>query len=183
MLNKEDWMYINTERDKGVYLKDIAAELGVHPKTVSRALRRGGPPSRVRPGARESKLEPYKPMIDRLLQEGVWNAVVIYREICDAGYEGEITILRRYIRPKRVLRQGRKTVRFETPAGHQMQSDWGEIFGDQVLATAILDRLLHHSTVLNIKGESYRLKEKRKAGLLGGRPVPKEVVKEETIEE
>lgn len=45
--------------------------------------------------------------------------------------------------------------------------DWGEIFGDQVLATAILDRLLHHATTVNIKGESYRLKEKRKAGLLG----------------
>jgi DNA replication protein DnaC len=44
--------------------------------------------------------------------------------------------------------------------------DWGEIFGDQVLATAILDRLLRHATTLNIKGESYRLKEKRKAGLL-----------------
>jgi len=45
-------------------------------------------------------------------------------------------------------------------------SDWGEIFGDQVIATAILDRLLHHATTVNIKGESYRLKEKRKAGLL-----------------
>ena len=45
--------------------------------------------------------------------------------------------------------------------------DWGEIFNDQVLATAILDRLLHHCTTINIKGQSYRLKEKRKAGLLG----------------
>jgi DNA replication protein DnaC len=45
--------------------------------------------------------------------------------------------------------------------------DWGEIFNDQVLATAILDRLLHHSTTLNIKGESYRLKDKRRAGILG----------------
>lgn len=45
--------------------------------------------------------------------------------------------------------------------------DWGEIFNDHVLATAILDRLLHHSTTLNIKGESFRLKEKRRAGLLG----------------
>ena len=45
-------------------------------------------------------------------------------------------------------------------------ADWGEIFGDQVIATAILDRLLHHATTVNIKGESYRLKEKRKAGLL-----------------
>ncbi|MGB9753650.1 IS21-like element helper ATPase IstB [Roseiflexus castenholzii] len=45
--------------------------------------------------------------------------------------------------------------------------DWREVFNDQVLATAILDRLLHHATTLNIKGESYRLKEKRRAGLLG----------------
>ena len=44
--------------------------------------------------------------------------------------------------------------------------DWGEVFSDQVIATAILDRLLHHATTLNIKGESFRLKEKRKAGLL-----------------
>jgi DNA replication protein DnaC len=44
--------------------------------------------------------------------------------------------------------------------------DWGEVFGDQVLATAILDRLLHHSSTINIKGESFRLKEKRRAGLL-----------------
>jgi len=44
--------------------------------------------------------------------------------------------------------------------------DWGEVFSDQVIATAILDRLLHHATTLNIKGESFRLKEKRKAGLM-----------------
>ena len=44
--------------------------------------------------------------------------------------------------------------------------DWGEVFSDQVIATAILDRLLHHATTLNSKGESFRLKDKRKAGLL-----------------
>ena len=44
--------------------------------------------------------------------------------------------------------------------------DWGELLGDTVIATAILDRLLHHSHVLNIRGESYRLKDKRQAGLL-----------------
>ncbi len=50
--------------------------------------------------------------------------------------------------------------------------DWGDVFNDHVLATAILDRLLHHSTTLNVKGESYRLKEKKRAGLLGrARPV------------
>lgn len=44
--------------------------------------------------------------------------------------------------------------------------EWGAIFGDPIIATAILDRLLHHSTTLNIRGESYRLKERRKAGLM-----------------
>ena len=44
---------------------------------------------------------------------------------------------------------------------------WGELVaGDNVLAAAILDRLLHHSTTINIKGESYRLRDKRKAGIL-----------------
>jgi len=49
---------------------------------------------------------------------------------------------------------------------NQSLAGWGQVFGDQVIATAILDRLLHHSTIVNIKGESYRLKEKRRAGLL-----------------
>jgi DNA replication protein DnaC len=44
-------------------------------------------------------------------------------------------------------------------------SEWGELFTDQVLATALLDRLLHHSSIINIRGQSYRLKEKRKAGV------------------
>jgi DNA replication protein DnaC len=45
-------------------------------------------------------------------------------------------------------------------------SQWNEIFGDPVIATAILDRILHHSTTINIKGNSYRLREKVKAGLI-----------------
>jgi DNA replication protein DnaC len=44
--------------------------------------------------------------------------------------------------------------------------EWGTVFGDPVVATAILDRLLHHSQVITIRGDSYRLREKRRAGLL-----------------
>ncbi|CAN7632279.1 IS21-like element ISSme2 family helper ATPase IstB [Pararhizobium sp. LjRoot235] len=43
--------------------------------------------------------------------------------------------------------------------------EWGTV-GDAVVATAILDRLLHHSTVITIRGDSYRLREKRRSGLL-----------------
>jgi DNA replication protein DnaC len=44
--------------------------------------------------------------------------------------------------------------------------EWGTVFGDPVVATAILDRLLHHSHVVTIRGDSYRLREKRRAGLI-----------------
>jgi DNA replication protein DnaC len=39
-------------------------------------------------------------------------------------------------------------------------SEWGQVFGDEVLATAILDRLLHHCDVIAINGPSYRLKNR-----------------------
>ena len=49
---------------------------------------------------------------------------------------------------------------------NQSLGAWGEVFGDAVIASAILDRLLHHATTVNITGDSYRLREKRKAGLV-----------------
>jgi DNA replication protein DnaC len=42
---------------------------------------------------------------------------------------------------------------------------WNDIFPDPVLATALLDRLLHHSTTVNLKGDSYRLRNRTRAGL------------------
>jgi len=126
MLRKEDFAVIKALKKRDVYVKDLAAELGVHPKTVSRALRRGSAPSA---GGRRgtSKLDPYKPTIDRLLGEGVWNAMVMLREIQAEGYPGGMTILRQYVGPKRALRPSRATVRFETEPGKQLQSDWGAI--------------------------------------------------------
>ena len=99
--------------------------------------------------------------LERQLQQFVYPKVLVLDEI---GYlpmsraEASLffrLITRRYEKASLVLTSNKSFV------------DWGEMFGDQVLATAILDRLLHHATTLNIKGESYRLKEKRKAGLLG----------------
>jgi DNA replication protein DnaC len=108
---------------------------------------------RLRRAQQENRLE-------RQMQQLVYPKVLLIDEI---GYlpltrdEASLffrLITRRYERASLVLTSNKSFV------------DWGEIFGDQVLATAILDRLLHHATTLNIKGESYRLKEKRKAGLL-----------------
>jgi DNA replication protein DnaC len=106
--------------------------------------------------------------LERTLQQLVYPKVLILDEI---GYlplsrqEASLffrLLVRRYERASLVVTSNKSFL------------DWGEIFNDQVLATAILDRLLHHATTVNIKGDSYRLREKRKAGLLGrvAKPAP-----------
>ena len=50
---------------------------------------------------------------------------------------------------------------------NQMVTQWGHVFGDEMIAAAVLDRLLHHSHTLLIQGDSYRLKQKKRAGFLG----------------
>jgi DNA replication protein DnaC len=109
--------------------------------------------------AKESRLE-------RSLQQLTYPKVLIIDEIGYlplSGFEASLffrLVVRRYERASMVVTSNKSFL------------DWGEVFSDPVLATAILDRLLHYSTTLNIKGESYRLKEKRRAGLLGGAGAP-----------
>ena len=46
-------------------------------------------------------------------------------------------------------------------------SKWTQVFaGDKIVTTAILDRVLHHSHIINIQGDSYRLKEKKENGII-----------------
>ena len=48
----------------------------------------------------------------------------------------------------------------------------GDLLGASAIASAVLDRLPHHSHALNIRGESYRLREKRQAGLFSSHQLP-----------
>jgi DNA replication protein DnaC len=117
----------------------------------------------------------YENRLDRALQQLGYPKLLIIDEI---GYlplsreEASLffrLVVRRYERASLIVTSNKSFL------------DWGEVFNDPVLATAILDRLLHYSTTLNIKGESYRLKEKRRAGLLG-RPKPTTEIPEEVTE-
>ena len=67
MLSKEDFAVIKALKARGVYLKDIAAELGGHPRTVRRALQRSRAAHKPRK-PRASKLDPYKAEVDRLMR-------------------------------------------------------------------------------------------------------------------
>jgi DNA replication protein DnaC len=58
--------------------------------------------------------------------------------------------------------------RFETESWLAISDakGWGEVFGDDVVAAAMIDRLVHHAEVIALKGDSYRLRNRD----LGGRP-------------
>jgi DNA replication protein DnaC len=113
--------------------------------------------------------------LDRTLQQLAYPRVLILDEL---GYlpltreEASLffrLLVRRYERASLIVTSNKSFV------------DWGEVFNDQILATAILDRLLHHATTVNIKGDSYRLREKKKAGLLGRKLKPAAELEEEEV--
>ena len=74
-----------------------------------------------------SKLEPFKAYLNERLQAGVWNAVVLLRELRERGYNGGYTILTNWLRPQRRQAESLAVRRFETPPGKQAQADWGHL--------------------------------------------------------
>ncbi len=93
--------------------------------------------------------------LDRYLKKLVRPGVLIIDEIGYLPFDAQAAycffqlISRRYERGATIF------------TSNKTFADWGEIFQDHVIATALLDRILHHCTVLNIRGESYRMKERK----------------------
>lgn len=117
---------IKQMRQQGAYIVDIAAQIGCSERTVRRYLKYPEPPAR-KTRHKMVKLKPFMDYIDMRLAENVWNSEVIFAEIKAMGYTGGRSMLRYYIQPKRKMRPSKRTVRFETQPGYQLQHDWGEV--------------------------------------------------------
>ena len=111
----------------GRSIRGIAGELGIARDTARRYLKS---PEAIRAKPRPhraSKLDPYTGYIDRRLDEGLENCVVLHRELRARGYDGGYSILKDYVSPRRRPRQPEATMRFETAPGEQAQVDWGSL--------------------------------------------------------
>ena len=111
----------------GRSIRGIAGELGIARNTVRRYLKS---PEAIRAKPRPhraSKLDLYTGYIDRRLDEGLENCVVLHRELKTQGYDGGYSILKDYVSPRRRPRQPDATMRFETAPGEQAQVDWGSL--------------------------------------------------------
>jgi len=117
---------IREMRLRGKSKKAIARELELDIKTVRKWSRREWEPQRRR--AHEVDLAPYGEVIARRFPEVGYNAMVLYRELREAGYGGSERSVRRFVEPLReAARPEVGTVRFETGPGEQAQVDWGMI--------------------------------------------------------
>lgn len=114
-------------RRQGLSISQISELTGFSRPTVRRYLSQAGQPQYGPRPPRPSKLDPFKGYIDERLAAGVWNAVVLLRELRERGYTGSYSILKDYLHPKRREAHVVAVRRFETPPGHQAQVDWGEI--------------------------------------------------------
>lgn len=127
MQSREGFHMIKQLRAQGAHIVDIAHRIGCSERTVRRYLALPAPPKGKPKTRRPSKLDPFKPYIDEQLADEVWNAEVIFQQLRERVYTGSSTLVREYIQPKRPLRACKRTVRYETLPGKQLQHDWGEI--------------------------------------------------------
>lgn len=121
-------MEIRVLHRRGMSIRAIARELKVSRKTVRKYLR----DPELEPGyrtrvPRPSKLDPYKAYLTKRISEAAPRrlpATVYLRELKELGYEGSITILKRWLADQYPKEPAPEIIRFETPPGRQAQVDW-----------------------------------------------------------
>ena len=126
MLGVETRFMIKDMYRKGISISEIARQTGHDRKTVRKVINGDLIPMRRKPQPpRVRKVDPYTDYLQRRMNEGVYNARKLYREIQAQGYPGGLTQVILYIQPFRPPRRETATVRFETEPGQQAQVDWG----------------------------------------------------------
>ncbi len=126
MIDRRTVFEIHRLKNLSYSKRKIACELGLDRDTVKKYLKH--PEIVVLPRLPKiSKLDPYRDLIDQFLESDPYvKATVVLQRLCEKGFDGEISIVRDYLRKKRGKINNREPfIRFESPPGKQMQIDWG----------------------------------------------------------
>ena len=110
---------------KGKSAYAIGAELGISKNTAKKYMEQPVRPHGLKGKKKGSKLDPYKPLLNQWLQEGIFNCVVLTERLREKGYDGGMSILKEYVHPYRPAKSAPAVRRYETPSGKQAQMDWG----------------------------------------------------------
>lgn len=103
----------------------IGKELGISKNTVKKYIDQPVRQHGLKDMIKGSKLDPYKPQINAMISQGIFNCIVILDRLRDIGYDGGITIIKDYVHQFRPAKNSPAVQRYETPPGKQAQMDWG----------------------------------------------------------
>jgi len=117
---------INMIREKAQNGKSayaISKELGISKNTAKKYIRQPKAKHGLKGRTKPSKLDPFKPKIKEMMENGIYNCVVIMERLQAMGYTGGITIIKDYVKPYRPARNLPAVRRYETLPGKQAQMD------------------------------------------------------------
>lgn len=121
----ESWMDIRSDRQKGMSYVELGKKYHMDPRTAKRYAQSPQKPEYTLTQPKPTKLDAYKQQIDQWLEEAPYSAVRILEKLQEQGFDGKYSIVKEYVRGKKMDLDEKATVRFETMPGKQGQMDWG----------------------------------------------------------
>src|SRR5690349_3002358 len=118
---------INDYKRQGLSISQISTLTGYSRPTIRKYLGQTRPPRYGPRQPRPTLLDPYKPYLKERLAAGVWNGVVLLKEIKERGYPGCYSVLNRNLQAQRKAALVVAVRRLETAAGQQAQVDCGNV--------------------------------------------------------
>ena len=126
-------MEIRNDRLKGMNYTELGRKYHMDPRTAKRYAESPERPEYTLTGPKQTKLSDCKQQIDLWLEEAPYSAVRIHEKLVEQGFDGKYTIVREYVRCKKMDLDEKATVRFETMPGQQGQMDWAHFEDHMVL--------------------------------------------------
>ena len=121
----EKWMEIRNDRLKGMSYTELGRKYHIDPRTAKRYAESPQSPEYTLSVPKPTKLDAYKQQVDQWLEEAPYSAVRILEKLKEQGFEGKYSIVKEYVRSRKMDLDEKATVRFETMPGKQGQMDWG----------------------------------------------------------
>jgi transposase len=149
------WMEIRNDRLKGMSYTEIGRKYHLDPRTAKKYADSPHRPEYTLTEPKPTKLDAYKQQMDTWLEEAPYSAVRILEKLTEQGFDGKYSIVKQYVKCKKMDLDEKATVRFETMPGLQGQMDWAYFEDYTVLEDGKPKKLYCFLTILGYSRMRY----------------------------
>ena len=151
----DKWMEIRNDRLKGMSYTELSKKYHLDPRTAKKYAESPQRPEYTLTGPKPTKMDEYKQQVDLWLEEAPYSAVRILEKLAEQGFDGKYSIVKEYVRCKKMDLNEKATVRFETMPGLQGQMDWAYFEDHRVLEGREMKKLYCFLLVLGYSRTRY----------------------------